>query len=186
MLEVRLNHAKPAQPEGFGKRRRRMNRWLPLAPLAGMIGTMIAGLIYPPLDRSYFWIALVLFLPSVFLSRFIQSKQKRGDDVSAFFPMTTWLAFAPLCVAAVLLANGALDHSPVEWHPEVVTQKLVSRGKSNSYFLETPSWRSSGSFEKLQVSYRVYTQFQINDPVIVEVHRGALGIPWLGGIRKRS
>jgi hypothetical protein len=162
-----------------------MNRWLPFAPLTGMIGTMVAILIYPLLDRSYFWIALVLFLPSVFLSRYIQTKQKRGDDVSSFFPMTTWLAFGPLCVATVLLANGALDHFPVESHPEVVTQKLASRGKTNSYYLETPSWRSSGSFEKLQVSYRVYTQFQINDRVIVEVHRGALGIPWLGAVRKK-
>jgi hypothetical protein len=188
MLEVRLNHDKPipAQPEAFGERRYRMNRWLPFAPLTGMIGTMIAVLIYPPLDRSYFWLALILFLPSVFLTRYIQIKQKRGDDVGSFFPMTTWLAFGPLCVAAVLLANGALDHSPVDSHPEVVTQKLVSRGKSNSYYLETPSWRSSGSFEKLQVSYRVYTQFQINDPVIVEVHRGALGIPWFGAVRKKT
>ena len=99
--------------------------------------------------------------------------------------MTNWLAFGPLCVAAVLLANGALDHSPIESHPGMVTQKLVSRGKSNSYYLETPSWRSSRSFEKLQVSYRVYTQFQIDDPIIVEVHRGALGIPWLGAVRKK-
>ena len=30
----------------------RMNRWLPVAPIAGLIGTMIAILIYPPLDRK--------------------------------------------------------------------------------------------------------------------------------------
>jgi hypothetical protein len=174
-----------ARPHDFGERPYRMNRWLPFAPLTGLIGTMIAILIYPPLDRSFFWIALVLFLPSVFLSRYIQIKQKRGDDVSSFFPLTNWLAFGPLCVAAVLLANGTLDHSSIELHPGVVTRKLVSRGKSNSYYFETPSWRSNGSFEKLQVSYRLYTQFQLNDPIIVEVHRGALGIPWLGAIRKK-
>jgi hypothetical protein len=174
-----------AQSHQFGDRSYRMNRWLPFAPLTGLIGSMIAILLYPPLDRIHFGIAIVLFLPSVFLSRYIQRKQKRGDDVSTFFPMTNWVAFAPLCVAAVLLANGALDHSPIESHPGVVTQKLVSRGKSNSYYLETPSWRSGRSFEKLQVSYRVYTQFQINDPIVVEVHRGAFGIPWLGAVRKK-
>ena len=163
-----------------------MNRWLPLAPIAGLIGTMIAILIYPPLDRTSFSVtAFIIFFLCLFLISYIQKKQKRGDDVSTFFPMTTWLALAPACIATAVLANGALDHSPVEPHPAVVMQTLVRRGKSTSYYLQTSSWRPNHSFEKLQVSYRVYTHFQINDPIIVEVHRGALNIPWLGAIRKR-
>lgn len=38
--------------------------------------------------------------------------------------------------------------------------------------------------EELQVPYTVFGQFQANDAAIVEMHRGALGIPWLGGVRK--
>lgn len=147
---------------------------------------MIAILIYPPLDRSTFSVtAFILFFLCLFLISYIQKKQKRGDDVSPFFPMTTWLALVPVCIATVVFANGAFDRSPVELHSLVVMRTLVMRGKSTSYYLQTSSWRPNHSFEKLQVSYRVYTQFHINDPIIVEEHRGALNIPWLGAIRKK-
>ena len=127
----------------------------------------------------------IIFFLCLFLISYIQKKQKRGDDVSTFFPMTTWLALAPACIATVVFSNGALDRSPVEPHPAVVMRTLVMCGKSTSYYLQTSSWRPNHSFEKLQVSYRVYTQFHINDPIIVEVHRGALNIPWLGAICKK-
>jgi hypothetical protein len=91
-----------------------MNRWLPLAPIAGLIGTMIAILIYPPLDRSSFSVtAFIIFFLCLFLISYIQKKQKRGDDVSTFFPMTTWLVLAPASIANVVFANGALDRSLV-------------------------------------------------------------------------
>jgi len=194
MLEVRVNQSKPVleqpgleQPGAFGEHRYRMNRWLPLAPMAGLIGTMIAILIYPPLDRNSFSLTtFIIAVPCVFLISYVQKKQKRGDDIASFFPMTAWLAFAPICIAAILFANGALDRSPVEPHPVVVTQRLVRHGKSTSYYLQTSSWRANHSSETLQVTYVVFTQFQTNDAAIVEVHRGALGIPWLGAIRKRA
>jgi len=174
-----------ARPHAFGERHHRTNRWLPFAPLAGLIGIMVATLIYPPLDRASFVMPLLLlFIACTFLLAQVQKKQRRGDDVSAFFPVTTWLAWAPVCVALIVLANGALDRNPVDSHPEVITQKLVRRGKSNSYYFQTPSWRPNHSFEELQVPYRVFTQFQTNDRIIVEVHRGAFGIPWLGAIQK--
>jgi len=189
MLEVRLTQNKPVleQPEAFGEHRYRMNRWLPLAPIAGLIGTMIAILIYPPVDRNAFsWTVFIISVPCVFLISYLQKKQRRGDEISSFFPMTSCLAFAPICIAAVLFANGALDRFPVEPHAVVVTQRLVRRGKSTSYYLQTSSWRANHSSEKLQVPYGVFAQFEPNDAAIVEVHRGAMGIPWLGAIRKRA
>jgi hypothetical protein len=80
--------------------------------------------------------------------------------------------------------NGALDYSPVSAHPVVVTHKIVSSGRSTTYYLETSPWRSNHALEKLQVPLRVYAQFKIDDRVIVEVHRGALGIAWVGNIDK--
>ena len=175
-----------SEPRDFGKRRYRMNRWLPLAPFAGVIGTLIGSLIYPPLDRrSFALLAFLLFLPSVFLVSYVQKKQKRGIDISSFFPMTTWAALAPLCIAVAVFANGALDRFPVESHPVVITAKFLRHGKGNSYYLQVPSWRPKHSSEELQVTYKVYGQFQTNDPIFVEMHRGALGMPWLGAIRKR-
>ncbi len=186
MLEVRLKPAESglAQPEPFGERRYRMNRWLPIAPAAGLIGTMLAILIYPPLERSFYSVSVfILFAICIVLVSQLQKRQKRGDDVSSFFPMITWAALVPLGVAAVLFVNGGLDRSLVESHRVLVMQKTIRHGKSYSYYLKTSSWRANHSSEELQVSYPVFGQFQNNDMAIVEVHRGALGIPWLGNIR---
>lgn len=187
MLDVRLKPGESglAQPEPFGERRYRMNRWLPLAPAAGLIGTMVAILLYPPLERSFYSVSVfIFFVICILLVSQVQKRQKRGDDVSGFFPMTTWVALIPLGIALVLFVNGGLDRSPAESHRVVVMQKIVRHGKSNSYYLETSSWRANHLSEELQVPYTVFGQFQANDAAIVEMHRGALGIPWLGGVRK--
>ncbi len=187
MLEVRLKPGESgiAQPEPFGERRYRMNRWLPLAPAAGLIGTMLAILVYPPLERSFYSLSVfILFVICILLVSQVQRRQKRGDDVSSFFPMTAWVALIPVGIAAVLFVNGGLDRSLVESHRVVVLQKTVRHGKSYSYYLETSSWRANHLSEELQVSSPVFGQFQNNDMAIVEVHRGALGIPWLGNIHK--
>ena len=187
MLDVRLKpgEAGLAQPQPFGERRYRMNRWLPIAPAAGLIGTMLAILLYPPLERSFYSVGIVIVLAiCILLVSQVQKRQKRGDDVSSFFPMTTWIALLPLGIALVLLVNGGLDRSAAEPHRVVVMKKMVRHGKSNSYYLETSSWRANLFSEELQVSYTVFGQFQRNDTAIVEMHRGAFGIPWLGGVRK--
>jgi hypothetical protein len=189
MLEVRLKQGQSglAQPEPFGERRYRMNRWLPLAPAAGLIGTMLAILVYPPLERSFYAVSVfIVFVICIVLVSQVQKRQKRGDDVSSFSPMTNWIALIPVGIAVVLLINGALDRSLVESHRVVVMQKTVRHGKSYSYYLETSSWRANHLSEELQVSYPVFGQFHVNDEAIVEVHRGALGIPWLGRVRKGS
>ena len=187
MLEVRLKQGESglAQPEEFGERRYRMNRWLPIAPAAGLIGTMIAILTYPPLERRFYSVSVfILFVICILLVSYVQKKQRRGEDVSGFFPMTNWVALIPLGVAAVLLVNGGLDRAPVESHRVVVMQKMIRHGKSYSYYLETSSWRANHFSEELQVPSTVFGQFQMNDAAIVEMHRGAFGIPWLGGVRK--
>lgn len=174
-------------PHDFDERPYRINRWLPLAPIAGLIGTLVGLLIYPPLDRNWFtWSAFLLFAPGIYLLSYLQKKQRRREDVSSFFPMTTWLAFAPLLVAAIVFTNGAVDRRPADFHPGVVTRKVMRHGKSNSYYVETPSWRPGHLVERLQLPYRQWMQLQANDLIMVEVHRGALGIPWLGKISKRQ
>jgi hypothetical protein len=176
-----------ARTQAFGEPRFRMKRWLVLVPIVGMIGLLFVVAAYRPLDEARFYgIALVLFFLSLFLLSYLAKREKSGDDVRSFFPMTTWLAFGPACVAAVVLVNGALDSSAVEPHTAIVTRKIVSRGKGVSYYLEISSWRPNRSSERVHVSYGVYLQLRINDPVILEVHPGALGIPWIEGVRKAA
>jgi hypothetical protein len=113
-------------------------------------------------------------------------KQKSGDDVSSYFPFTTYFAFVPAFIALVVVVNGAFDDSTPEEHQQVVTRKWVNHGRSTSYSIEFSSWRQDRSVEQMNVPLSTYSQLKVNDPVIAVVYRGALGIHWIGPLRKPS
>ena len=136
---------------------------------------------YRPLDDTLiYWVGGIPCLISYTLTNIAWRKAKAGDDVRSFFPLITWLAFGCLFIPAALFLNGALDHSPVEQHRQVVTRTILTHHKGSvSYYLELTSWRPHHSYEKIGVSERKYLDFSVGDPVIVETRKGALGIPLL-------
>lgn len=171
----------------FGEEPFRVNRALIVAPIVGMIALMLTIERYRPIDESSItWYGLVPVFVSILLISHVQKKAKRGEDVRSYFPFTTWLAFVPVIFAVFVLLNGALDYSTAERHHVFVTHKIENHGRSTSYYIEFDSWRPNKTTEKVHVPYGVYRQFQIDDPVIVEVHRGVFGIPWVSGIQKAS
>lgn len=157
-----------------------------LIPVGGLMGTMLAIAAYRPLDQTRFlWVVLILFFAIVILVGHIQTKARRGGDVSSFFPMVYWIAALPVILAAALWMNGLLDHSTPETHQQVVTRKYASRGRSGtSYYVEFTSWRENRMIEGVNVKYREWIQFRVDDSILVDVHRGALGIPWIGDVHK--
>jgi hypothetical protein len=164
----------------------RPNRAFVLIPVGGLLVFIAAISVYRPLDRTLFFIlGFLLFFAAVFLISHVQQKSRRGEDVSSFFPMTYWLAFSPAILGFVLWANGAMDHSVVETHRQLVTRKFISHGRhSVSYHIEFTSWRAKRTTEQAEVSHQQYAQLHMDDPIIVELHKGALGIAWLGKIQK--
>ena len=162
------------------------NRAFVLVPAGGLIGAMAALSVYRPLDRGTFlWLIFGAFFVIVFLLAHIRRKTMGGSDVSSFFPMVYWVAFAPAVLGLALWLNGAMDHSPVESHKETVTRRYITHGRHGpTYYIEFTSWRPKRLAEQMSVSYTQYMQLQVNDPVVVDIHRGALGIPWVGTIHK--
>jgi hypothetical protein len=121
----------------------------------------------------------------VFLMAHIQQKAKRGGDVGQFFPMIYWIAFAPVVLGLALWLNGPLDHSPPESYRQLITRKYTTHGRHGTgYYIELTSWRADRATEKLSVESSLYRILQIDDPVLVDVHRGALAIAWIGEVRK--
>jgi uncharacterized membrane protein len=165
---------------------RSLNRAFLLIPAAGLIGTMLAIAVYRPLDQSTFlWLSLILFLVNIFLIAHIQQKTRRGEDVNSFFPMIYWIAFAPVVLSLALWLNGGLDNSAPETHRELITRKYVTHGRhGTSYYIEFTSWRANRTTENVSVRYQQYRQFQMDDPILIDVHRGALAIAWIGAVRK--
>jgi len=162
----------------------RLSRWLQLAPILGLLCFAFAMMAWRPLDDApFYWTGLILFFLSVLVMSYVQRQAKKGVDVSSFFPFTSWLAFGCAFLAFVVVVNAKLDHSAVEQHQQVVTRKFVTRGRSASNNIEFSSWRNR-PFERISVSRQTYNQFQVNQSIIVDLHRGALGIPWIGAIHK--
>jgi hypothetical protein len=170
---------------GSSEPTRTVSRLLLLWPLAGMIALVAVIITYRPLDEMLmWWLSGVPCVISYTLTNIAWRKAKAGGDVRSFFPLTSWLAVGCLFVPAVLFLNGALDHSPVEQHRQVVTRTIVAYGRSTSYYLEFTSWRANRTHEKVMVSERWYHEAKRGDPVIVEAHKGALGIPLLASVHK--
>ncbi len=163
---------------------RRLSRLLLLLPLAGVVAIFAEFIRYPLLDDALtYWIAAIPCVIMALLINIAWRKAQAGADVPSFLPRTIWLAAGCLFVPLVLLVNGALDHSPVEQHRQVVIRKIRQGGKGGPYYyLELTSWRANKTYEKVMVAERWYLQAQPGDPVIVETHRGALGIPILASI----
>ena len=157
-----------------------------LGPVAGFIAFFAVVIAYPPIDDTLFWwVAGIPFLISYTLTNIAWRKAKTGKDARSFFPLTTWLAFGCLLVPTALFVNGALDHSPVEQHRQVVTRTILTHSKGSSYYyLELTSWRENRTYEKVEVSERWYLNAKPGDPVTVETHRGALGIPLLVSVHQ--
>jgi hypothetical protein len=177
----RIGGLDPASPDS-SEPPRKVSRLLLLWPLAGIIGVVAATVTYRPIDDTLCWLAGGIPCLAIYtLINISWRKARAGETVPSFFPRTIWLATGCLLVPMVLVANGALDHSPIEQHRQIVTRTIVEHGRrgSVSYYLQVTSWRAGRTHEKVMVSEGWYLAAKPGDPMIVETHKGALGIPLL-------
>jgi hypothetical protein len=163
-----------------------VSRLLLLWPLLGAVALFYEVITYSPLDDTLIsWIGGIACVITATLINIAWGRAQTGADAQSFLPRTIWLATGCLLVPVVLQVNGALDHSPAEQHRQVVIRTILTHGKNGtSYYLELTSWRANRTHEKVMVSERWYLEAKPGDPVIVETHRGALGIPLLASVRK--
>jgi len=98
-------------------------------------------------------------------------------------------ALVKYCAVTVFLAlfiagNGALDQSPVTPVRTTLISKQVTVGRYGrlSYTLRVRSWRAGRATEDFNVSGRTYRTTSTEKAVVVEIHRGRLGLPWYSGV----
>ncbi len=158
-----------------------------LGPILGLLGLIVAMVMYRPLDdKLLYWIGASPCLISWILIINVRKIAKSGKHLRGYFRAARWLSLGSLCVPLVLLWNGAWDHSPVEQHREMITRNILEHGRRGSvnYYVEVSSWRQNHLHEKLSVSREKYLEFSVGDPVVVETHSGALGIPLLVSVHR--
>ncbi|NML38578.1 hypothetical protein HHL17_15325 [Chitinophaga sp. G-6-1-13] len=78
----------------------------------------------------------------------------------------------------VVFINVFLDTRSAGLYQTTVVNKRISTGKSTSYYLEVWPWGPVRSSESISVVKSDYEETEINDLVNMELHRGALGLPW--------
>ena len=172
------------EPTNSSEPPRKVSYLLFLWPLTGFILVVAAVVTYRPLDDALiWWVGGVPCLVVYTLINIAWRTAKSGED-ARFLPRPVWLAIGSLFVPTILFLNGALDHSPVDQHRQVITRTIITHHRGDaSYYLELTSWRGR-SHEKLMVSKRWYSEANPGDPAIVETHKGALGIPLLVSVHR--
>lgn len=151
--------------------------------LPGLVGCMVARMIYPLLDDSVaLGLMIVLFLLP-FLIQLILVLRKQSNARSLGIAYTS-SACALITVALVLFLNGGMDKSASTFATASVVRKSVITGRygSQQYYLIVSSWRPGRSSEELSVGRGVFQRAAVGRNVAVEVHRGYFEYPWSGKI----
>ncbi len=89
----------------------------------------------------------------------------------------------PWMIAAVALANGALDRSEERRYSTAVIQPVSNRRSMFYDTLIVRSWRPGRTSESLTV-WALQPFFSSGDRVTVGVRSGALGLEWISGVSR--
>ena len=85
-------------------------------------------------------------------------------------------------LAAALFLNGTLDRSRPIRITETVVGKVSVGHLPHLRRLVVASWRGGRTIERIPVDENDYDRLQIGDKIIVQVQKGAFGIPWVNAV----
>nr|WP_295867948.1 hypothetical protein [uncultured Chitinophaga sp.] len=86
--------------------------------------------------------------------------------------------FIPASFGSIVYLNAFFDRSTPQFFETTVSGKRISTGKSTSYYLVVLPWGPEKSGRSISVGKSKYDAAAINDTIRMELHRGALGLPW--------
>ena len=153
--------------------------------VGGLLGIVIANGCFPPLDRDAFLTAgLCAFFAPVVLHVVSSLRKRLTLDAGRLQRAYLYAGGVTIFLALFIAGNGALDDSPATPVRATVLSKQVTVGRYGrlSYTLRLRSWRTGGGTEDFNVGGRTYRTASTEKAVVVEVHRGRLGLPWYSGV----
>jgi hypothetical protein len=146
---------------------------------AGLVGDIAADALYTPLDvERLAGAALVLiFVPSGIFFGLLVCKPKPWYLLFVK-RMFGFVGVVLALYSAFIILNGALDHYPLV-HAETRVVRTYRAGRSGDFYIVvSPSWRQGRNQEHFQPIGDFDGDLQTGDFIRVEVHRGALWLPW--------
>lgn len=158
------------------------------AMFSGLLGTLLVTYRYSLVDPDP---PLVLCLVVFFIPVVVHIVLVLRKSLSARFELlrttSKWSGAAMLALALFLFLNGALDRFPATEIRSIVTRKSASHGRGGpTYYLTvSPSWRPQRSGERLRVNKATFDGVLTGDPVAIELHSGACGLPWVSRVTRQ-
>lgn len=167
----------------FSLRRKLLNRTAIF--LLGALTFVVASGPYPPLDLDGILIFMgLLFFLTLGLAIWLERRALNHGEVEALKRIYYGLIPVPWLLAALLIGNGALDHSP----PHVQITRVIGRfsmpGPVPSRRLIVSPWRAGGGVERIPVDRSDFDRFSSGDIVEVKFQDGLVGIPWISGVSR--
>ena len=168
----------------FALRRKLLNRTAVF--LVGAIAFVVASNRYPALELDGILIFIgVLFFLTLGLAIWVERLALRHAEVEAMKRVYYGLIPIPWLLAALLLANGALDGSRPHIEEARIVGKFAMAGPVPTHRLVVTSWREGHEVERVPVSRSDYDRFSAGEEVTVKVEGGLVGIPWVAGVSMR-
>jgi len=151
--------------------------------LLGTLAFLAAAYRYPPLELDGMLIFCgVVFFVALALAVWVERGALRGGDVEVAKRVFLGLVPVPWLIAGLLWVNANFDRAPMRNCSTAVVGKFGMSAIMPSHQLVVFSCRDGKQYERVAVSREDFYRFGVGDRVIVRVHVGLAGIPWVGGI----
>ena len=167
----------------FALRRRLLNRTAFF--MLGAIAFVAFSGRYPPLDLDgvLIFIGVVFFL-TLGLAILVERRALRHAEVETLKRVYYGLIPLPWLLSALLLANGALDHSPPRIEDVRVVAKFAMTGALPTRRIVVNSWREGHRVERVEVARGDFDLFSAGDTAEIKVGEGLFGIPWVMSVAR--
>ena len=167
----------------FSLRRKLLNR-TGIFVLGGLAFIVASGR-YPALDLDEILIFIgVVFFLTLGLAILVERRAIRHRELEALKRIYYGLIPVPWLLAALLLANGALDSARPHVERARVVGKFSMPGPVATRRLVVRSWRESGKLERVPVDRVDFDRTFAGDTVDVNIKDGLVGIPWVTGVSR--
>ncbi|HKV06423.1 MAG TPA: hypothetical protein VJO53_15105 [Candidatus Acidoferrales bacterium] len=168
----------------FSLRRRLLNRTAFF--VLGALAFVAASGRFPPLELDSVLIFIgALFFPTLGLAVWVERRALRHAEVEALKRVYYGLVPLPWLLAALLLANGALDRGPPKIEEARVVGKFAMAGALPTRRLVVTSWREGHRIERVPVDRSEFDRFSPGDFAEIKIEDGLVGIPWVAGVSYR-
>jgi hypothetical protein len=155
--------------------------------LLGSLAFVAAAYRFPPLDMDGMLVfGGIVFFFGLGMAVWVERGAMRRSRIELQKRIFMAMVPIPWLLAGMLVVNAKLDTAPIQrWTTRVVGKFSMSAMVPTRRLLVV-SWRPHHKYERVPVSRQELSRFSVGEEVVVEIHPGLAGIPWVAGVSKLS